>query len=137
MSDAIMLDPYGEHSPEYTLQVAGAISEAVRVLNYATGTYATESLAYPSTASSVVGLLRGGVGGLDQLFSQLGSFLTRLQEEGRLEVRTGEFAGHSDRAVIAVQAELDQAAAAADALYQALEGTQNAMTWISMPYGPG
>lgn len=64
---------------------------------------------------------------MGQLFLQLGDFLADLQHGGRLQVRTGPQAGHPDRAVAAARAELDQAAGAADALYEALERAQSAI----------
>lgn len=128
----ISLHPSGPHSVAYTEQVAHAIREGVRVLNYATGDYAEHGLPYPGTAYSVAGSLKGAAGGMGQLFLQMSLLLRRQAADGHLKARGGHFDGDPAGAAAAGIAALDQARAAAAMLHRALESFQVATNALSM-----
>jgi hypothetical protein len=121
------LRPDGPHSPAYTVQVAWGVAEAVRVLNYATGSGAADGLRAPATVYDVLGALRTATLRLPQLFEQLSRFLDQQLEAGRLadHVREPavavETAREALRSALPAAAELDQqllrAQAAINGLY--------------------
>ncbi|MGI5208979.1 hypothetical protein ACQEU6_46375 [Spirillospora sp. CA-108201] len=132
----VELTPHGEHSAQYTEHVAHTISEAVRVLNYASGEYAEKGLPYPATIDSVIGSLRAAAGGMDQLGRQLVDRLTRMRDDGVLAVRGGEHAGDPAAAVQSANAALARVALAAIDLEQALADAQSQTGAIGMVFTP-
>ncbi len=134
MTDPILLQPHGLHSPDYTAKVGNAFSEAVRVLNYASGQYRDVAVPYPITVYQMLGELVAGAGGLDQLLRQLGEQLEALGSAGRLEVRHGPHLGDPLAAVAAAPVELEEAGAAADRLCRALQRAHGVVGAIGMPY---
>jgi hypothetical protein len=113
--ETITLNPDGPHSPEYTKEVAYALSEAVRVLNHATQSRA--GLEYPSDVAAVVGALHSTVARLEQTCTQLVRWLSNEYEAGRVaEWSEGRHGGNAFAAMNDAKRELDQAIAAAGVL---------------------
>jgi hypothetical protein len=128
----VTLRPEGPHSIAYTEQTAEAFAEVVRVLNYATGIdHGRDGLPYPSTVCSLLGYLRTGTGGMDQLLRQVGDAVARQQVDGVLSCHAGEFDGRPDAAAAATVAALDRARAAAKELCKALGDARNATAWLA------
>jgi hypothetical protein len=84
MSRTITLSTLGPHSPDYTREVAWAMAECVRVLNYAAGSGAETAIAYPATVYEVLGALSTATARMPQLLSQLTTWLERAVEAGTL-----------------------------------------------------
>jgi hypothetical protein len=82
MAETITLDAAGPPSPEYTVQVAHALAECVRVLTWATAGPA--GIGQPAHARAVLAELHRALAGLPQLFSQLSTWLYGMAEEGAL-----------------------------------------------------
>jgi hypothetical protein len=83
MSETITLSTLGPHSPDYTREVAWAMAECVRVLNYAAGSGVETAIVYPATVYEVLGALYTATARMPQLLSQLNTWLERA-EAGRL-----------------------------------------------------
>src|SRR5258707_15858738 len=83
MPEPVELRTDGPHSAEYTMQVAYALAEAARVLNYATMPGAG-GLDYPGDAYSLLGALYTATERLPQLFGQLTAFLAGQRDAGKL-----------------------------------------------------
>jgi hypothetical protein len=112
----------GPHADADTVAVARLASEAVRFLNYATGSHAAAGLTLPGTAYTVAGELALAVSRLGQLTGQVTSFLHRELAAGRL--------GHDHGADAALSVEdalghLLAAASAAAVLEAAFSGAQS------------
>ena len=84
MSETITLSTLGPHSPDYTREVAWAMAECVRVLNYAAGSGVETAIVYPATVYEVLGALSTATARMPQLLSQLNTWLERAVEAGRL-----------------------------------------------------
>jgi hypothetical protein len=128
MSSMIELDPDGPHSPELTAQAADVLAECVRFLNHATGRHAGHGLTWPADAYRVLGSLYTGTGRMPQLFTQLGTWLTRQAAAGILADDQGR-----DVTVLAAAAgeALASAAAAADTLTARLQSAQQAIAGLA------
>ena len=87
MAEPIALNTAGPHSPEYTAQVANALAEAVRVLNYATLGDAP-GLEYPGDVYTLLGSLYTATGRLSQLLTQAAAFVK--SQEPRLADANGD-----------------------------------------------
>jgi len=74
----------GPHADADTAAAARLASEAVRFLNYATGSHAAAGLTLPGTAYTVLGELALAVSRLGQLTAQMTGFLGRELAAGRL-----------------------------------------------------
>lgn len=134
MSGPIELRPDGPHSNDYTVRTAWALAEAVRVLNYATGSHAAAGLTAPATVYDVLGAAKTAAQRLPQLFGQLGDFLDAQLEAGRLADSSGRGSGrHPSFAVEAARLELSDARAAANRLERALERAQAAVSGLHAP----
>lgn len=83
MPDPIELHTAGPHSPDYTRQVAAALAEAVRVLNYATRDDAP-GLEQPSDVYDLLGNLRAAFEGVPQLLDQVTGWLQHASQADRL-----------------------------------------------------
>lgn len=70
----------GPHSPDYTRQVAEAMAEAVRVLNYAT--QSDDGLKNPADAYELLGYLAAAAASLPQLLRQTQGFLDQGVQNG-------------------------------------------------------
>lgn len=126
MSDSLELRPDGPHSAAYTTQVAWGFAEAVRVLNYATGSHAYAGLPAPATAYDVLGATKIAAARLPQLFNQLGQYLHQQLAAGRL-------ADHVRRPAVSVETALmalDHAVMAAGDLGRQLERAQAAINGL-------
>lgn len=129
MSETITLSTLGPHSPEYTAEVANAMAECVRVLNYATGSSADAGIAYPATVYQVLGAMYTSTGRLPQLLSQLSGWLERAAEAGRLaEDRHGDVIA----AVATAQEALVFANGKLASVTSALEAAQAAVSGLSL-----
>jgi hypothetical protein len=80
----------GPHSDQDTAAVASLAAEAVRYLNYATGTHAATGLTWPATAYAVLGSLTALVSRLPQLLSQLSDWLDGELAAGQLGDDSGQ-----------------------------------------------
>ena len=133
--DPITLDahPAEGHSGDYTVQVAGAIAEAVRVLNYASlaGT-GKDGLPYPSTIYDVVGRLQAATSGMDQLFRQMRARLADIAAEHEVTVSHGLYRDNPAAAVADAIDALETEQRAADGLEGALTYAHNALSPIGV-----
>jgi hypothetical protein len=111
----------GPHTDTDTEAAAGLVCEAVRFLNYAT---VDAGLTYPATAYAVTGGLAAAAARLPQLTAQLGRFLVRELEAGRLGEDSG---GDPADAVARADDYLAVAAAAAVALGETLSAAQSSL----------
>lgn len=76
MTEQIELRTAGPHSPDYTMQVANAIAEAVRVLNHATlPVDGAPGLNGPVAAERLLGALHTALTRFPQLVDQVKDFL--------------------------------------------------------------
>jgi hypothetical protein len=122
VSETITLSTLGPHSPAYTRQVASAMAECVRVLNYASGSGAQMAIVYPATVYDVLGALYTATARMPQLLSQLIGWLEAVTEAGgvaddRHRDPAAAVSGMRDAAARA-QAALDSLTAALDAAQQ-------------------
>ncbi|MEV4079735.1 hypothetical protein AB0J43_05520 [Nonomuraea fuscirosea] len=126
----VTLNADGPHSSDYTREVAQAMSECMRVLNYATRD-GEDGLEFPADVASVAGEIRAAAERLDQLTRQLGDYLSKQQSDGKLRVTHGPYEGHPEQAGAATQASLDQALEAARHLAEAWRAVHNTTSAIS------
>jgi hypothetical protein len=85
--------PDGPHSPERTRAVGEAISEAFRILNYATMPE-KHGLAYPGDVYSVLGALSAAMSKLPQALDQMTWFI-RKQVSGGKAVENARYGKHN------------------------------------------
>src|SRR3974377_801000 len=102
MSETITLSTLGPHSPEYTREVAWAMAECVRVLNYAASSGAETAIVYPATVYEVLGALYTATARMPQLLTQLNAWLERAAEAGDLAAAGGESREAGSRAKVAL-----------------------------------
>jgi hypothetical protein len=122
----------GPHADERTAGTAWLAAEAVRFLNYATGSHAEQGLTYPATVYTVTGALSQAAGRLPQLCGQLARWLDAEHAAGRLaDDHGGPVCVLTDRA----RGHLDQAARHADALSRALADVQSAIATVRQETG--
>jgi hypothetical protein len=127
LTDRLTAGLDGPHADEHTTGAAWLASEAVRFLNYATGSHANTGLTYPATVYTITGALTEAAGRLPQLFGQLTAWLDRECAAGRLgDDCGGPVAPLTDRA----RYHLDQAARHAAALGDALAEAQSALATV-------
>jgi hypothetical protein len=114
----------GPHADEHTTGTAHLAAEAVRFLNYATGSHSGEGLSWPSTVYTVTADLSLAAGRMPQLFGQLTRWLDAELAAGHLGVDDG-----SDPAVPVGEATagLAEAVALADRLARVLAAVQSAL----------
>jgi hypothetical protein len=116
----------GPHSPEYTREVAGAVAEGIRVLNYATGGRDWPGLDYPGDAYDLLGWLYTATQRLPQLFTQLAGFLVA---QGASSLADDQ--GRDPQACTAAAAsDLERASTAASALTKLLQDAQLAISGL-------
>lgn len=131
--DSINLDPHPAegHSADRTIGLAGAVADAVRALNYATlAENAADGLPYPATAYDVVGGLKTGAAGMDQLVRQLAARLTDIAAHEELRVSHGML--EPSRAVADALDALETARQAAETLNSALGYAHSALSPIGI-----
>ena len=105
--------------PEYTLEVAGAIAEGVRLLNHHTRDHA--ALQYPAEVDRLIRELSSAAGRLPQLLAQVGAWLEREDAAERVAVPSGEYQGNPLLAVATARLRLDRAQEIARDLAEALD----------------
>lgn len=108
-------------------EVAAAIAEDVRSLNYQTRAGVSE-LKYPSDIYDVVGELRTAAQRLPQLFGQMAMWLTAEHEAGRVAHANGADTGEYVRAVADA---LSRAGTDAVLLTEALESAHDASGYLT------
>jgi hypothetical protein len=81
-------------------EVADAIAEAVRTLNYMTGAGGNVELEYPAELSQVTANLKIAADRLPQLFGQMANWLTDQHTAGRVAHDQGRDAGEYVAAVV-------------------------------------
>ena len=114
----------GPHADEHTSGAADLAAEAVRFLNYATGTHASAGLHWPGTVYAVTAGLSLAAGRMPQLYGQLADWLDAERTAGHLGVDDGtDPAGPVAEAVTG----LAEAAALAGQLARTLAGVQSAL----------
>jgi hypothetical protein len=79
----------GPHADEHTAGAGELCAEAVRYLNYATGSHAPAGLVYPSTVYTLAADLSSAAWRMQQLFSQLSGWLAAEEAAGRLGTDDG------------------------------------------------
>jgi len=123
----------GPHADEHTTGAADLAAEAVRFLNYATGSHSGDGLRYPATVYTIAADLSLAAGRMPQLFGQLTGWLDTELAAGHLGVDDG-----SDPAapVAEATAGLAEAAALADRLSRALAAVQSALGSVNARGGP-
>jgi hypothetical protein len=127
MSETITLSTLGPHSLDYTREVASAMAECVRVLNYATGSGAETAIVYPATSYDVLGALYTATARMPQLLSQLMSWLERTAGAGRL----ADDRHHDSAAAVAgAQQAAARAVAALATVTAALEAAQQNIAFL-------
>jgi hypothetical protein len=130
MSDCVEFHRDGPHSDDYTAEVARAVAEGVRVLNYATGSHAGRGLTGPQTVYTVAGCLGAAAAGLEQLLRQLSAFLEGQAAAGRLADDSG---ARPDQATARAGDLLGLARGTAADLAGALSGVPNAVSGLYLP----
>jgi hypothetical protein len=110
--------------------LAGQAAEAVRALNHAT-LPGSGGLAFPADAYDVTGALAVLASRLPQALAQLQAFLHAEVSAGRVAIVAGEHGGDPAAVLAAVTGSLEEAAASARRLHQALDAAQNQLTWAA------
>jgi hypothetical protein len=118
----------GPHDDDHTSAAADLAAEAVRFLNYATGSHAPAGLTFPSTVYSIAGNLGMAADRMPQLFDQLSRWLAAEDAAGMLAMddRTPP-----SEAVADASARLVYAASLASQLGTALAGVQSALSALN------
>lgn len=117
----------GPHSDEQTTAAAWLTAEAVRYLNYATGSHAAAGVTVPSTVCTVLGQLAEAAYRHPQLCRQLADWLEAQTAAAALgDDNGGPVAVRIDRA----RRHLDMAAVRARQLADALDAAQQATSSI-------
>jgi len=111
---------------------ADAAAEAVRGLNHATQPWG-DGLTSPADVYDTVAGLETLASRLPQALTQLQRYLTREQQEGRIQVVDGEHAGDPAAAVTATACQLEQATAAAGSFREALAIAHELLAWAAHP----
>lgn len=120
----------GPHSEEHTAQAASLIAEAVRFLNYATGSHAAEGLPWPGTAYDVTGSLKLAVQRLPQCLDQLSDQMKRDLDGGLIATADRQEETLKE-AVAAFDGHLVTAALLAGQLVTALADAQSAIADVN------
>jgi hypothetical protein len=123
----------GPHADEYTAGAAELAAEAVRFLNYATGSHSPEGLSWPSTVYLVTADMQLAASRMPQCFGQLADWLRRENAAGML----GTDDGTPPADVVARAGErLARAASFAEHLASELAALQSAISGLN-GRGPG
>lgn len=118
----------GPHDDEHTAAAAELCAEAVRFLNYATGSHSPAGLIYPATVYMIAADLSSAAWRMQQLFAQLSGWLAAEEAAGRL--------GTDDRSPVAhvvatASVNLESATAAASHLSACLAALQNSISGLN------
>jgi hypothetical protein len=79
----------GPHADEHTAATADLAAEAIRFLNYATGSHSPEGMIYPATVYLIAADLSSATHRMVQLFDQLANWLERQDAAGLLGTDDG------------------------------------------------
>jgi hypothetical protein len=112
----------GPHDDEHTAAVADLAAEAIRFLNYASGSHSPSGLVYPSTVYWIAGNLSSATYRMVQLFEQLGGWLATSDADGMLGTDDG--APTAD-VTMRARADLREATASASKLADQLSKLRN------------
>jgi hypothetical protein len=118
----------GPHADEHTAGAAELCAEAVRFLNYATGSHSPEGLVFPATVYSIAADLSSAAYRMTQLFGQLADQLARQDADGLLGTDDGSPTGD---VVAAATVNLARATAAAGDLGGVLATLQNSISGLN------
>jgi hypothetical protein len=118
----------GPHADEHTSATADLAAEAIRFLNYATGSHSPEGLVYPATVYEVAADLSAAADRMPQLFAQLSRWLSEQSAAGMLGTDNG---APAETAVLTAQAHLTDAAGHARKLAAALDAVQNDLAMVN------
>jgi hypothetical protein len=118
----------GPHADEHTTGAADLAAEAIRYLNYATGSHSPEALTFPATAYDIATDLGIAARRMPQLFDQLARWLAEQLDAGMLGTDDGTAPAE---AVAAARLHLLQAAAHAARLAADLTAVQNDLAAVN------
>jgi hypothetical protein len=118
----------GPHADEHTAAAADLTAEAIRYLNYATGSHSPEGLVYPATVYAIAADLSSAAYRMTQLFRQLGDWLARQETCGMLGTDDGS---PSADVVAAAQANLRHATVTAGMLSGHLDALHNSISGLN------
>jgi hypothetical protein len=118
----------GPHADEHTAGAGELCAEAVRFLNYATGSHSPAGLVYPSTVYTLAADLSSAAWRMQQLFTQLAAWLAAEEAAGRLGTDDGSPAAD---VVAAATVNLASASTAANHLSACLDALQNSVSGLN------
>jgi hypothetical protein len=118
----------GPHADEHTAATADLAAEAIRFLNYATGSHSPEGLVYPATVYTIAADLSSAAWRMQQLFGQLGGWLDAEEAVGRLGTDDGSPVADT---VAAARVNLASASTAANRLSACLAALQNSISGLN------
>lgn len=118
----------GPHADEHTAGTADLAAEAVRFLNYATGSHSPAGLVYPATVYSIAADLSAAAWRMQQLFTQLGDWLAAQEAAGLLGTDDGS---PVTATVVAASGHLASARTAANHLSARLDALQNSVSGLN------
>jgi hypothetical protein len=122
----------GPHTDEHTAGAAGLAAEAIRFLNYATGSHSPAGLVYPATVYTIAADLSSAAWRMQQLFTQLADWLASEEAAGRLGTDDGSPVADT---VAAACVNLTSATTAADNLSAYLDALHNSISGLN-GHGP-
>jgi hypothetical protein len=122
----------GPHADEHTADAADLAAEAIRFLNYATGSHSPAGLVFPSTVYLLAADLSSAAWRMQQLFTQLSDWLAAEEAAGRLGTDDG---GPAADTVTAARKGLAESADTAQILSVSLAKLQNAISGLN-GHGP-
>jgi hypothetical protein len=118
----------GPHADEHTAGAGELCAEAVRFLNYATGSHSPAGLVYPATVYTLAADLSSAAWRMQQLFTQLSGWLAAEDAAGRLGTDDGSPVADS---VAAASVNLASASTAANRLSACLDALQNSISGLN------
>jgi hypothetical protein len=118
----------GPHADEHTTWTADLAAEAIRYLNYATGSHSPEAVTFPSTAYDIATDLSIAARRMPQLFDQLARWLADQLAAGMLGTDSG---ADPAEAVAAARLHLLEATAHAARLAADLTAVQNDLAAVN------
>ena len=118
----------GPHADEHTSATADLAAEAIRFLNYATGSHSPEGMIYPATVYEIAADLSSATHRMTQLFGQLADWLAREDAAGMLGTDDGQL---SAEVVAAARKRLAAASASANLLSAQLAALQNGIAGLN------
>lgn len=118
----------GPHADEHTAAAADLAAEAIRFLNYATGSHSPAALTFPSTAYLLAADLSRAAERMPQLFDQIARWLDDQLADGMLGTDSG---APADDAVTTARRHLTDAAIRASMLAADLARVQNDLAAVN------